>query len=65
MSSLVARMVKKPPTMRETRVQSLDWEDLLEKRMVTHFSILPGELSGQKDLAGYRPWGGKESDMTE
>jgi len=48
-----------------TRVQSLDWEDLPEKRMVTHFSILPGELSGQKGLAGYRPWGGKESDMTE
>ena len=64
MSSLVAQMVKKPPAMLETRVQSLDWEDL-EKGMVTHFSILPGELSGQKGLAGYRPWGGKESDMTE
>ena len=26
--------------MRETRVQSLDWEDPLEKKMVTHSSIL-------------------------
>ena len=32
-ASLVARMVKHLPTMQETRVQSLDWEDLLEKEM--------------------------------
>ena len=33
-------MVKCLPTMWETRVQSLDWEDLLEKGMTTHCSIL-------------------------
>ena len=33
-------MVKHLPTMRETRVQSLSWEDLLEKKMATHSSIL-------------------------
>ena len=33
-------MVKHLPTMRETRVQSLGWEDLLEKEMATHSSIL-------------------------
>ena len=38
--SLVAQLVKNPPTMRETWVQSLDWEDPLEKGKATHSSIL-------------------------
>ena len=33
-------MVKRLPAMRETRVRSLGWKDLLEKEMATHFSIL-------------------------
>ena len=33
-------MVKRLPTMRETWVQSLGWEDLLEKEMATHSSTL-------------------------
>ena len=40
LASLVAQTVKRLPTMRETQVQSLDWEDLLEKEMATHSSIL-------------------------
>ena len=40
MTSLVAQTVKCLPTMQETRVQSLGWEDLLEKEMATHSSIL-------------------------
>ena len=32
-------MVKRLPTMRETWVQSLGWEDLLEKEMATHSSF--------------------------
>ena len=40
MSSLVAQMVRCLPTMQETWVQSLGWEDLLEKEMATHSSIL-------------------------
>ena len=39
-TSLVAQMVKHLPTMRETQLQSLGWEDLLEKEMETHSSIL-------------------------
>ena len=39
-SSLVAQMVKNMPVMRETRVWSLGWEDLLEQGVVTHSSIL-------------------------
>ena len=37
---LVAQMVKNPPAMRETWVQSLGWEDTLEKGKATHSSIL-------------------------
>ena len=33
--------------------------------MATHSSILAGEFHGQRSLAGYSPWGFKESDMTE
>ena len=39
-TSLVAQTVKHLPTMRETRVPSLGQEDLLEKEMATHSSIL-------------------------
>ena len=36
----MAQLVKYLPVMQETWVRSLSWEDLLEKRMVTHSSIL-------------------------
>ena len=39
-TSLVAQMVKHLPTMWETQVQSLGWEDLLDKEMATQSSIL-------------------------
>ena len=39
-ASLVAQLVKDLPAMLETWVQSLGWEDLLEKGMATHSSIL-------------------------
>ena len=39
-TSLVAQTVKRLPTLQETRVHSLGWEDLLEKEMATHSSIL-------------------------
>ena len=38
--SLVAQMVKNPPAMRETWVQSLGWEDPLEKGTAIHSSIV-------------------------
>ena len=47
------------------QAQPLGQEDPLEKGMATHFSILPGESQGQRSLAGYSPWGCKDSDMTE
>ena len=39
-TSLMAQMVKNLPAMQGTRVQSLSWEDALEKAMAIHYSIL-------------------------
>ena len=39
-ASLVAQMVKNLPVARETQVQSLDWEDPVQKGRATHYSIL-------------------------
>ena len=44
-----------------TWVQSLCQEDSLEKGMVTHSSILPGEVQGQRSLVGYSPSMGSQS----
>ena len=40
LASLVAQMVKNPPTMQEIQVQSIGWQDSLEKKMATQSSIL-------------------------
>ena len=58
-------MVKNPPAMLETRVRSLSQEETLEKEMAIHSSNLAGKSHGQRSLAGYSPWGYKESDMSE
>ena len=42
-------MVKNPPVMQETRVQSLGREDPLEKRMATHSSILAQRIPWTED----------------
>ena len=42
----MAQTVKRLPTMRETGVQSLGWEDLLEKEMATHASIFAWKIPG-------------------
>ena len=44
-ASLMAQMVKNPPAMRKTWVQSLGWEDSLEKGMATYSSILARETT--------------------
>ena len=53
--------------MRETWIQSLGWEDPLEKGMVAYPTpvSLYGEFYGQRSLVGYSSWGHKESDLTE
>ena len=52
---LVVQTVKNLPAMQETKVQSLGWEDPLEKGMAIHSIFLPGEFHGQKSLVGYNP----------
>ena len=64
-ASLVAQTVKNLPAMRETWVQSLGWEDILEEGMATHSSILAWRIPWTEEPAGYSPWGHRESDMAE
>ena len=64
-ASLVGQMVKNLSAMWATQVQSLGWEDPLEKGMTTHSSVLAWKSHGQKSLAGYSPWVHKELDTTE
>ena len=54
-ASLVAQTVKRLPTMQETQVRSLGWDDPLEKEMAPHSSILAGESHGQRSLVGHSP----------
>ena len=61
----VAQMVKNLTAMQETWVQSLSWEDPWRRAWQPIPVFLHGESRGQKSLAGYSPWGHKESDMTE
>ena len=58
-------MVKRLPTVWETWVQSLGPKDPLEKEMATTPVLLPGKSHGRRSVAGYGPWGLKESDTTE
>ena len=51
--------------MQETQVQSLGQEDLLEKEMATHFSILAWRIPWTEEPLVYSRWGHKELDMTE
>ena len=44
-------MIKDLPAMPETQVQSLDWEDPLEKGTAAHSSVLAWEIHGQRSLA--------------
>ena len=45
-ASLVAQMVKGPPAMPETQIQSLGWEDPLEEGMAIHSSMLVWRTPG-------------------
>ena len=64
-TSLVAQTVMCLLTMQKTWVQFLGQEDLLEKEMATHSSILAWNIPWTEELGGYSPWGRKESDTTE
>ena len=65
LTCLVAQIVKNPPGMRETQVQSLGQEDPLEEGMATHSSMLAWRIPWTEEPAGYSPWSWKEWDTTE
>ena len=49
------------PTMQEIQVQSLDWEDPLEKGMATHFSILAWRIPWAEEHRGPQSMGSEKS----
>ena len=57
-------MVKRLPTVRETRVQSLGWKDL-EKEMATHSSTLAWRMPWMEEPDRLQSMGSQELDMTE
>ena len=61
----MAQTIKSLPAMQETWIQSLGWEDPLEKGMATHSNILALQFHEQRSLLSNSPWGRKESDKTE
>ena len=56
-TSLVAQTVKCLPTMQETWVHSLGQEDLLEKEMATHSSILAWRIPWAEEPGGLQSMG--------
>ena len=61
----MAQMVKNLLAMQETWIQSLDWDDSLEKGMATHSSILAWRIPWTEEPGGLQSMGYKESDMTK
>ena len=58
-ASLVAQLVKNPPAMWETWVQSLGWKDPLEKGTATHSSNLAWEIPWTEEPGGLQSMGSK------
>ena len=50
---------------REAAMATLPLMHLLTVVLAIHTVFLPGEFYGQRSLAGYSPWGCKETDTTE
>ena len=57
LSSLVAQRLKRLPSMQETWVRSLGWEDPLEKEMATHSSILAWRIPWTEEPGGLQSMG--------
>ena len=65
MASLVVKAVKNPPSMQETQILSLGWEDLLEKGMASHSSILVWRILWTEEPGGLQSMWSQELDMIE
>ena len=57
-------MVKNLPEMQETQVQSLGWEDSLEKKMAPHSNIHAWEMPWTEKPGRLQSMGSQESDTT-
>ena len=55
----MAQLVKNPPVIQETQVQSLGGEDPLEKEMASHSSILAWDIPWTEEPVGLSPEGHK------
>ena len=68
-ASLVAQRLKHLPPMWETQVQSLGWENPLEKEMATHSSTLARKIPWMEKpgvtVPGLQSMVSQESDTTE
>jgi len=64
-ATLIAQLVKNPPVMQETWIQSLGQEDPLEKGMATHFSILAWRIPWREESGGLQSLGLQELVMAE
>ena len=58
-------VVMNPPSEQEMQVQSLGQEDILEKEIATHSSILAWRIPRTKELGRLHSMGSQESDTTE
>ena len=56
-ASLVAQMAKNLPAMKETQLPPLGWEDLPEKGMATHSSILAWRIPWTEEAGGLQSMG--------
>ena len=62
LASLVTQSVKNQPAMQETEVQTLGWEDTLEKERATHSSIFTWKILRIKEPGRLQSMGSQESD---
>ena len=64
LTSIVAQSAKNLPAVLETWVRFLGWEDLLEKEMATHSSILAWRVPWTEEPGGLQSMGSQELDTT-
>ena len=64
LARLIAQSVKNLPAVQETQVQSLGWEDPLEKGIAAHSSILAWKIPWTEEPDGLQSMGSQESDTT-
>ena len=57
----IHEVVKNLPAAQETQVQSLGWEDPLEKEMETHSSVFAWKIPWAEEPGGLQPMGSRKS----